>query len=523
MPASSRPPRSSGILLHPTSLPGPYGIGDLGPGAHAWVEALARARQGWWQILPLGPTGYGDSPYQCFSAFAGNANLISPELLMQEGLLRPAKAPEGLFPATHVEYERVVPHKEQLLNRAWQNFQAGRAPHLRPEFEAFCAQESEWLEDFALFTALKDTHPGGVWTAWDAHLVSRDRATLARAGKDLGDLVGHHRFTQFLFFRQWHALKAHAHALGVQIIGDVPIFAAQDSADLWAHPELFHLDAQGQPTVVAGVPPDYFSVTGQRWGNPLYDWAALKKTGYAWWTQRLRATHRLVDRIRIDHFVGFENYWEIQADCPTAEKGRWVKGPGMDLFDTLARALGELPLIAEDLGIVTPEVEALRRRYHFPGMRVLQFAFGGQPEARFLPFNFEPNTVVYTGTHDNDTARGWWASISPQERQHLESYLGQKTSLKSVSWQLLHLAWSSVADLVIAPLQDVLSLGTEARMNLPGAGDGNWRWRYQTEQLTGDLLERLAGLTTTFGRGPETRGNQTTLSADHPPEDPGRR
>ena len=491
--------RSSGILLHPTSLPGPYGIGDLGPAAHAWVEALARARQGWWQILPLGPTGFGDSPYQCFSAFAGNPNLISPELLMEEGLLRPAQAP-GDFSATQVEYEAVIPFKQQLLARAWQNFQSGRAPGLRPEFEAFCAAEAGWLEDFALFMALKEAHPPGLWTTWEPALIARDPIALAAARQQLADAIGQHRFTQFLFLRQWHALLDHAHAHGVQIIGDMPVFAAHDSADLWARPELFHLDACGQPTVVAGVPPDYFSATGQRWGNPLYNWPALQKTGYAWWIQRLRSTHRLVDRIRLDHFIGFENYWEIPGDSPTAQQGRWVKGPGSDLFDALARAMGELPLIAEDLGILTPAVEALRERYQFPGMRVLQFAFGGQPEARFLPFNYEPNTVVYTGTHDNEPARAWLASLAPAERRFLESTLGQPTAPEAISRQLLHLAWSTVADLVIAPLQDVLSLGPEACMNRPGQAQGNWRWRYQAEQLTGDLLDRLADLTTTFGR-----------------------
>jgi len=496
------PSRASGLLLHPTSLPGPYGIGDLGPAAHAWVETLAQARQGWWQILPLGPTGFGDSPYQCFSAFAGNPNLISPDSLMEEGLLRPAKGPDAPFPDAQVDYERVVPFKRQLLAKAWQNFQAGRAPHLRPEFEAFCASQARWLEDYALFMALKDAHPPGVWTSWEIPLVTRDPAALEGARRELSATIGEHRFTQFLFFRQWQALKAHAETHGIRIIGDLPIFTAHDSADVWAHPELFHLDDQGRTTVVAGVPPDYFSATGQRWGNPLYRWEAHRQEAYAWWIDRIRSSHRLVDLIRIDHFIGFERYWEIAGDCPTAERGRWVQGPGGELFDAILSALGELPLVAEDLGLVTPEVEALRRRYRFPGMRVLQFAFGSGAESRFLPFNFEPDTVAYTGTHDNDTVRGWFEGITPAERRHLESYLGQPATPERISWQLLHLAWSSVADLVIAPLQDILALGSEARLNLPGRAAGNWRWRFQTGQLTSDHLERLAELTRTFGREP---------------------
>jgi len=500
MPKPVGAPRSSGILLHPTSLPGPYGIGDLGPPAYAWVEALARARQGWWQLLPLGPTGYGDSPYQCFSAFAGNANLVSPELLIRDGLLRSAELPEPQFSASAVEYEAVGPFKHQLLARAWENFRGGAAPALRAEFEAFCSAESDWLEDFALFMALKESHAPGAWTAWEPALIARTPETLVQARQRLIHLVGQHRFVQFLFFRQWHALREFAHAHGVRIIGDVPIFVAHDSAEVWAHPELFHLDAQGQPTVVAGVPPDYFSATGQLWGNPLYNWPALKKSGYAWWIQRLRNTHRLVDLIRLDHFIGFENYWEIKAGSSTAARGRWVRGPGRDLFDALTLALGELPMIAEDLGQVTARVHALRRRYHLPGMCVLQFAFGGAVAEEFSPLECAPDTVVYTGTHDNDTARGWLATAAPGELQALERQLGQSASPASVSWQLMDLAWSSAAQLAIAPLQDVLSLGSEARMNLPGRAGGNWRWRYQAEQLNGALIDRLGELTTRSGR-----------------------
>jgi 4-alpha-glucanotransferase len=490
--------RSAGLLLHPTSLPGPYGIGDFGLVAYAWVDALVRARQKWWQILPLGPTGYGDSPYQSFSAFAGNTNLISPDTLVQEGLLARADLAGPSFPAGYVDFGAVVPFKDGLLARAWENFESGAAPALRQPFEAFGVEQGAWLDDFALFLALKDAYGGVSWTEWPEKLVLRRPAALAEARRALADAVGLHRFRQFLFFRQWGALKRYAHGRGVRLIGDVPIFVSGDSADVWAHPELFLLDERRRPTVVAGVPPDYFAATGQLWGNPLYDWEALKRTRYAWWVARLRATLGQVDLIRLDHFRGFEACWEIPAGRPTAEFGRWVKGPGADLFETLRTALGGLPLIAEDLGLITPEVEVLRDRFGLPGMRILQFAFGGATEDRFLPHNYERNAVVYTGTHDNDTTLGWYRTRPPHERAFLHRYVPHLGP--DVSWDLMRLAWGSVADLALAPLQDVLGLGSEARMNLPGSPDGNWRWRFTTDRLTPAVLDRLADMTDVYSR-----------------------
>jgi 4-alpha-glucanotransferase len=494
--------RSAGILLHPTSLPGPFGIGDVGPAAFAWVDALARARQGLWQVLPLGPTGYGDSPYQCFSAFAGNPLLVSPMVLVREGLLAASDLPSEGEAARRVDFEQVIPRKGGLLARAWERFQGGAAPGLRAAFEAFCEAEASWLDDHALFMALKEAHGGAPWTGWDPELRAREPGPLARARERLADAIGLQRFGQFLFFRQWHALREHAGARGVRIVGDAPIFVAHDSTDLWAHPELFRLDARGLPEVVAGVPPDYFSATGQLWGNPLYDWEALARSGHRWWIDRLRSARRLVDVLRLDHFIGFERYWEVPAGSPTARTGRWVPGPGAALFDAMAAELGELPIIAEDLGLVTPEVEALRLRYGFPGMRVLQFAFAGAVEERFLPHRYDRNTVVYTGTHDNDTTRGWFAAAAPRERRHLERYLGRAVREEDASWELMRLAWASVADHAVAPLQDVLSLGSEARMNTPGTATGNWAWRVLPDQLPDALLDRLGEMTETYGREP---------------------
>ena len=497
--------RASGILLHPTSLPGPYGIGDLGPAARRWVDGLAAARQQWWQLLPLAPTGYADSPYQCLSTFAGNFYLVSPDDLAHEGLLAPAALAGAAFPETYTDFDRVIPYKVMLLDQAWENFQRGLAPALRPAFEQFCLAEAAWLDDFALFMALKDAQGGASWLTWDPELRQRQPAALDRARAALAEACARQRFRQFLFFRQWQALKAYAQAHGVKLIGDVPIFVAADSADVWSHPESFHLDAQCRPTVVAGVPPDYFSATGQLWGNPLYHWEALKQTGYAWWVDRVRAVFRQVDLVRIDHFRGFEAYWQVPGADRTAERGQWVKGPGADLFDTLAEHLGALAVIAEDLGTITPEVDALRTRYNFPGMRILQFAFAGAVEERFLPHHYERNTVVYTGTHDNDTTRGWFASATAAERAFMRRYLGRDCTPETISWEMLRLAWASVADLAVAPLQDVLNLGSEARMNLPGQPAGWWRWRFAEAQLTGAVLDRLGDLTEVYQRAAPAR------------------
>jgi 4-alpha-glucanotransferase len=497
-PARPQSPRSAGLILHPTSLPGLYGIGDLGPAACAWVDALVRAKQKWWQILPLGPTGYGDSPYQCFSAFAGNPYLVSPDLLREDGLLARGDCEGVHFPNARVDFGPVIEFKVRLLRRAWENFQA--APHspLHSEFDKFCAEDAGWLDDYALFMALKDAQGGASWLGWDLPLVLREPRALAAARERLRAAIGEHKFRQFLFFRQWRALKAYAKAKGVRLIGDVPIFVSSDSADVWAHPEYFLLDERRRPTVVAGVPPDYFSKTGQLWGNPLYNWAALKQTGYAWWIERLRATLELVDLVRIDHFRGFAANWEVPAGLPTAEKGRWVKGPGADLFEALRAGLGALPIIAEDLGVITPDVEALREQFHLPGMRILQFAFAGAVEDRFLPHNYERNTVVYTGTHDNDTTLGWYQKAAETERDLVRRYLARDGH--DIVWDLMRLAWASVADYALAPLQDALNLGSEARMNLPGRASGNWGWRYTAEQLTGAALDRLGEMTELYGR-----------------------
>jgi 4-alpha-glucanotransferase len=491
------PARAAGILLHPTSLPGAYGMGDLGPAAFRWIEWLADANQSWWQVLPLGPTGYGDSPYQCFSAFAGNPYLISPERLVEEGLLNAEDVKTVSFPRERVDFVKVIAFKDRLLSRAWESYRAGSTPTLRAPYESFVESQREWLEDYALFIALKKAHGGRDWHAWPAELRERRSDAMVQARRTLADTVHEQQFAQFLFFRQWDRLKEYAEARGVGIIGDIPIFVASDSADVWAHPELFFLDTAGKATVVAGVPPDYFSETGQLWGNPLYRWEAHKRTGYAWWISRLRAVLRMVHLVRLDHFRGFEGYWEIPAGKPTAEIGRWVKGPGIEVFEAARQALGELPLIAENLGVITEEVEALREQLDLPGMRVLQFAFTG-PDNAFLPHNHERRTVVYTGTHDNDTTRNWYATAPKSEREFLRKYIGQDPM--DVAWTLIRLAWASVADYALAPLQDVLSLGAEGRMNFPGKPVGNWQWRFTPEMLTREIQARLRELTEIYGR-----------------------
>jgi 4-alpha-glucanotransferase len=484
-------------LLHPTSLPGPYGIGDLGPAAYQCIDGLVRAKQKWWQVLPVGPTGYGDSPYQCFSAFAGNPYLVSPELLLREGVLQQSDIGEVHFPADHVDFGPVIQFKVRILKQAWINFQAGKAGHLRGEFDAFRARCSKWLDDYTLFMALKDAHGGASWLDWPTELVRRDPGRLADARRDLADAVGRHAFAQFLFFRQWKGLKDHANNRGIKLIGDAPIFVSSDSADVWANPDLFYLDERRRPTVVAGVPPDYFSATGQLWGNPLYNWDALARTNYAWWIGRMKAALELVDVVRLDHFRGFEAYWEVPAGMPTAERGRWVKGPMDALFEAIRRELGGLPLIAEDLGIITPDVEALRDRLQLPGMCVLQFAFSA-PDNRYLPHHYKHNVVVYSGTHDNDTTLGWYRSIPEHERQFVRRYAPLVEP--DPAWEMIRLAWASVADFAIAPMQDVLSLGTEARMNLPGRPAGNWGWRFQQQQLHEGIVDRLREMTELYSR-----------------------
>ena len=479
-------PRSSGILLHPTSLPSPFGIGDLGSAAYKFVDFLAEAGQSLWQVLPLGPTGYGDSPYASYSAFAGNTVLISPEELAREGLLEtdPAQQP-----------------KADLLRAAYERFRATDQADLRAAFEAFKRQHAHWLDNYALFRALKDEHGGAAWTEW--HDVKNPRERLKSE-------IEAQQFYQFLFFRQWLALKKYANDRGIRIIGDFPIFVAHDSADVWTNPDQFKLDADGKPFVVAGVPPDYFSSTGQLWGNPLYNWERMRADGFKWWIERMRALFAMVDIARVDHFRGFAAAWEIPAGDTTAERGRWVETPGRELFNAIRKALGELPIIAEDLGVITPDVVALREELGFPGMRVLQFGFGGgDPKNIDLPHNYVPNVVAYTGTHDNDTTAGWFNSVAgegstrtakqiEEERHFCLDYLN--TTGAEIHWDFIRCVWASVANTAIAPLQDVLGLGSEARMNLPNSTQGNWKWCYRDGDLTTEIARRLRRLTELYGR-----------------------
>ena len=488
--------RASGLLLHVTSLPSPYGIGDVGPTAVAWVDRLHETGQGWWQALPLGPTGYGDSPYQSLSSFAGNPLLISPDWLIEDGLVRAADCAGCSFSPTTVDFDAVKRFKFALLETAWKNFSTGARSDLRPDFEHFGNDHAHWLDDYALFRALTARYDGASYLEWPEELIRRTPAALDRARRALASQVDRVRFVQFVLFRQGARLKAHARARGVRLIGDLPFFVSPDSSDVWAHPELFLLDAQHRPRVVAGVPPDYFSSQGQRWGNPIYDWDALAASGYRWCIDRVRALLAHVDAIRLDHFRGFAAAWHVPAGAPTAESGQWMPGPGAGFFAEVEKALGGLPFLAEDLGIITPDVVALRDAFRLPGTRVLQFAFDGHADNPHLPDNHVPNSVVYTGTHDNPTTRGWHDDLSEAERRNLWRYLkrGGGTSADAAP-ALLRLAWSSVAALAIAPLQDVLNLGKDARMNQPGTAQGNWRWRSTEAMLSTSAWESLRDLT----------------------------
>jgi 4-alpha-glucanotransferase len=491
--------RVGGILLHPTSLPARFGIGDLGDEAYRFVDWLASAAQQLWQILAIGPTGYADSPYASFSAFAGNPMLISPDRLATAGDLSSSEVADvPAFPADHVDFGWVIQFKTGLFHKAARTFFDHASSERRDQFEQFCHDHRRWLDDFALFMAVKAQHNLVAWTQWEQDIALRRSEAVARWQDKLADEIRYHKYLQFQFFQQWQALRRYANERQVQIMGDIPIFVAHDSADVWAHPELFYLDEQGEPTVVAGVPPDYFSATGQRWGNPLYRWDLMEERGYTWWIDRVRHTFSLVDILRIDHFRGFEAYWEIPASEPTAVVGRWVKGPGNKLFHALKAALGELPIIAEDLGVVTPEVVALREEFGFPGMKVLQFAFDSDATNPYLPFNHDHDCVVYTGTHDNDTTRGWYESQSEDLRHRVRLYMG--THGHDISWDLIRLALSSVADIAVVPLQDVLGLGSEARMNRPGDPKGNWQWRYLPGGLNNELATRLRTLVEIYGR-----------------------
>jgi 4-alpha-glucanotransferase len=493
--------RASGVLLHVASLPSPYGIGDLGPAALAWIDRLHEAGQGWWQALPLGPTGYGNSPYQSLSSFAGNELLISPDGLTEDGLLRPSDIDGASFLAAAIDYNAVISFKNRLLETVWANFASGMRPDLRIGYDEFCHNQAHWLEDYALFRALKTKYQGAYYLEWPAELVERSPVALTLARRELGGQIEQHRLAQFLLSRQGERLKEHARGKGVGLIGDLPFFVSPDSSDVWANPELFLLHERRKPRFVAGVPPDYFSSQGQLWGNPVYDWDAVRRTGYRWCIDRLRALLAHVDMIRLDHFRGFAAAWHVPAGAATAETGQWVPGPGADFLTTAENELGALPFIAEDLGLITPDVSALRDRFRLPGMRVLQFAFDGKSDNPHLPHNYAPNTVVYTGTHDNPTTHGWFEELPAQQRQFLWNYLERPTgeSCEAAS-ALIKLAWSSVAALAIAPLQDLLNLGNDARMNLPGRAEGNWHWRFTEDMLTPEALGWLRDLTQASGR-----------------------
>jgi 4-alpha-glucanotransferase len=488
--------RASGVLLHVTSLPSPYGVGDVGPMAMQWIDLLHEAGQGWWQSLPLGPTGYGNSPYQPLSSFAGNWLLISPDWLIEDGLLLRSDYDASWCSAARVDFDKAISFKQALLERAWSNFRAARMPKLQAAFEGFCREQCDWLDDYALFRALKARHGGACYLDWPTELAQRQPAALARARRELANEMEESRFAQFLLYRQGARLREHAHDRGIRLIGDLPFFVSPDSSDVWAHPQLFLLDEQYRPAFVAGVPPDYFSPTGQLWGNPVYDWDAHRRTGYRWYIDRLLSLLAHVDAVRLDHFRGFAAAWHVPAAADSALGGHWAPGPGADLFHAIEAGLGALPFIVEDLGTITPDVCALRDAFHLPGTRVLQFAFDGQPANPYLPENFTPNTVVYTGTHDNAPSREWYQELPEEQRRILWRYLKTPPGESDdVAWSLIRLAWSSMAALALAPLQDLLGLGAEARMNVPGRSDGNWAWRCPAELLTGAYLQSLAELT----------------------------
>jgi len=497
-------PRSSGILLHPTSFPSRFGIGDLGLEAYRFIDFLKESHQQYWQVLPLGPTGYGNSPYMCYSAMAGNPLLISPEKLVEEGLLVEedfANLPG--FSTEKVEFEQVVPIKIGLLKKACEKFRANATPIQHKEFEGFCDSKAYWLDNYALFMALKDANANASWNTWEPEIVKRDPQALDQVQQRLNEEIYYYKFVQFEFFRQWSELKSYANMRGIDIIGDIPIYVAHDSADVWAHPDIFCLDQEtGVADQMAGVPPDYFSATGQLWGNPVYNWEELQKQDFKWWVQRFEAMLDYVDIIRIDHFRGFEAYWSVPQGEETAMNGKWVQAPGDAFFEVIRQKLGKLPVLAEDLGVITPEVEALRDKYEFPGMKVLQFAFGSDPANPFLPFNYPRNAVVYTGTHDNDTTVGWFNTANDNEKHNLLLYLGC-ISPEGIQWDLIRLSLSSIANQAIIPLQDILGLGNEARMNFPSVAEGNWEWRYQASALTEELGDRLKVLTRLNGRSPK--------------------
>ena len=501
--------RRSGVLLHPTSLPGPHGSGDFGPGAYHFVDWLHSAGQSLWQVLPLNPIGPGNSPYAGVSAFAGNPLLVALEPLLDKGWLAPVDV-SGLGDASdmqHIDFGRLIPWRMAQLRAAWDGFKRLAPAADQADLAAYGVAEQSWLDDYALFMALDHAFnpPGAVfraWPDWPGGLARREPQALRDARLQYADDIAFWQFTQWCFDSQWQALRAYARTRGVAVIGDLPIFVAHHSADCWARPDLYWLDDAGQPTVIAGVPPDYFSETGQRWGNPLYRWERFEQEGFAWWIARVRRQLALADAVRIDHFRGFAAYWEIPTEAPTAIGGRWITAPGAQLFKALQAALqpegGRLPIVAEDLGVITPDVEALRDDLGLPGMRILQFAFGDTADNAYLPHNHLPNAVVYTGTHDNDTSRGWWGHASARERDCAQLYLG--CGDEPSAWPFIRAALASVARTAIVPMQDALDLGSEHRMNTPGLM-GAWEWRFSWDQVGSAPAQRLKALTLAYGRG----------------------
>lgn len=516
-------PRESGILLHVTSLPSVQGIGNLGPSAYRFVEFLRDTKQQLWQVLPLGPTGYGHSPYQSYSAFAGNPLLVSLEVLAEHGLLSDVELPaEDEFDDDNVEFEAVYATQDRLLRKAFERFATDGSTKDHRELASFNQQQSAWLEDYALFQALKTEHGGVAWPDWKVDVRTRQPEALSAARMRLQAHIDYEKFMQFQFHQQWNALKQFANASGISIVGDIPIFVAHDSADVWVNQTQFKLLPDGQPAAMAGVPPDYFSATGQLWGNPIYRWELMAADGYSWWVDRLRGALELFDRVRIDHFRGFESYWEVPGGATTAAGGRWVPGPGAALFEQAQLRLGYLPVIAEDLGVITKEVDALRERLGYPGMRVLQFAFGDDPQAiAYQPHSYPHDCVVYTGTHDNDTIVGWFRSQAGEgttrtqesidrERHHALRYMNSHG--EEIHWDMIRLALASVANTAIFPMQDLLALGSEARMNQPGTSTGNWRWRFRWEMLTPSIQETLGQMTELYGREAEFAVSRSRIS-----------
>lgn len=485
--------RSGGVLLHPTSLPGKYGIGDLGPSAYKFVDFLAETKQKLWQVLPLGPTGYGDSPYQCFSTFAGNPLLISLDNLLKEGLLSQEdlqiKEP---FDDNKVDFGKIIDFKYSIYRKAFDKFADTK------EFKAFCSKHSLWLDDFSLFMSLKTLFGGRPWSEWDKEIKLREPTAISKYTNELAKDIRFCKFLQYYFFKQWDELKAYANKKEIKIIGDIPIYVAFDSSDAWAKPSAFYFDKQMNPVKVAGVPPDYFSKTGQLWGNPLYNWQALKKDGFKWWIERVKAVQELVDIIRIDHFRGFAGYWAVPFGSETAADGKWEVGPGADVFIAIKDALGDLPILAEDLGFLTPDVHKLRDKFGFPSMKILQFGFDSKEGSAYIPHLLERNNVVYTGTHDNDTIVGWFQKASPQDKQLVLDYANSDGH--EIAWDFIRFALGSVANIALIPLQDILSLDSDARMNTPSVASGNWQWRFKWEQITPQIKEKLKKFTEIYQR-----------------------